>query len=1301
MGRFDKIIATSDRQFVVQRGISSLTPKVPADASNGMTLYVLAIPPYCANVDEIEIKYIDNRRYTMRDIGRLEKRISNLEYYTQLSLLEKQAKDTSIPDASNLEKFKNGFVVDPFTSQDIFVSSESAWSERRWGWWTSWFNGATTWNDAARNYSTNSIAEPTNVDFNCAVDPINAELRAAFTVENHLFDYSNDEGGADNTYKDGDLVSLEYTEIDTIRQTQASGYVNINPYDVIRFLGSITLEPPFDNWVETKTLPSVNKIVDVRMPDAADKTVNNFTGRGNAVRITSTTTSTVTSVLSSSTASLGTSVVDIQAIPYIRSNTIFGAGKAFKPKARHYPFIEGRSISSYCRPMTRYVVADHTGALFDDTEGVFETVSFRYGSPTGPVYARAKVALYSDPLTTDASKRILQVFDERAAGAPVPEKAIAAIPEKKTDAAFSRLTGPAFRRWSRSRVRALHLVSGVTYRVTELGTTDWISLGATPAAEVTATVNRTTMTVTAVTSGTLAVGQTIYGTGILAGTKITRLLTGRGGAGTYRISRRHSSLSSRTIKSLGRGATVVLDGAVGLATLSGTTMTVSSVNGGTFKVGQTVTGTGITTCTISALGTGTGGVGTYTLSVSQPTLTSRSIFARIIPTGTGEASSDATETTPVVIEMITSSDIYLVGDRGGYAKYVSKTTGGALGSPLIADEYGNLGFEFQMPANIFKTGERTIRLIDNAANDIEAQDSIGEAKYTAIGTLQVKQETFLTTRSLQNQKVTTRTGVRYQTDPTAQTFTVEELQYPQGFCLTSVDVFFKSKSSRIPVILQIRRTVNGYPSAVHDIPFAEVIVRPSDISISDDASAATKFQFKNPIHLVPGEYALVLLANSTDYEVFIAEMAKTLLGSQARIDKQPYIGSLFASQNASTWTADQNKDLKFIIRRAEFQNSGNAYFNIQDPEAIKDYHTLNIRSAATVPSGTLIRWYAKTMTPSSIIDTDWTEVNINQDINFTSLRRLAGTTDDLTIVNAGSFVAGKLYTIVELGDTNWNTAAGTTGITYIQGMSFTAAAAGSGTGQATINTLQLKAVMTSDNGNVSPIIDASGLGIIAALNTINAASYTSTSTCEVTSGSNIIEFVPDEVFQNINIGMTISGAGTGATISGTVTGYDSYAKEIYVSANASADATDVGLTLTINEEQATGGGALARYITKPINLANGFEATNLCVTVDINKPSGTDVRCYYKISTEESTTPIALESWVEMDLEQAIGNSINDFDFKEHRFFPAGAFDNFGTPSDTGPLSKFNAFQIKLVLLSSTKHLTPRLRDFRAIALDA
>jgi len=47
---------------------------------------------------------------------------------------------------------------------------------------------------------------------------------------------------------------------------------------------------------------------------------------------------------------------------------------------------------------------------------------------------------------------------------------------------------------------------------------------------------------------------------------------------------------------------------------------------------------------------------------------------------------------------------------------------------------------------------------------------------------------------------------------------------------------------------------------------------------------------------------------------------------------------------------------------------------------------------------------------------------------------------------AGNFVVGKEYIIVSLGDTAWNTAAGTTGITYAVGDSFKAAAVGSGTG---------------------------------------------------------------------------------------------------------------------------------------------------------------------------------------------------------------------------------------------------------------
>jgi len=57
----------------------------------------------------------------------------------------------------------------------------------------------------------------------------------------------------------------------------------------------------------------------------------------------------------------------------------------------------------------------------------------------------------------------------------------------------------------------------------------------TTAAVVTGSIAATTMTVTAVTSGTLAVGQQVSGTGVSPGTFITALGTGTGGTGTYTV----------------------------------------------------------------------------------------------------------------------------------------------------------------------------------------------------------------------------------------------------------------------------------------------------------------------------------------------------------------------------------------------------------------------------------------------------------------------------------------------------------------------------------------------------------------------------------------------------------------------------------------------------------------------------------------------------------------------------------------------------------------------------------------------
>ena len=79
---------------------------------------------------------------------------------------------------------------------------------------------------------------------------------------------------------------------------------------------------------------------------------------------------------------------------------------------------------------------------------------------------------------------------------------------------------------------------------------------------------------------------------------------------------------------------------------------------------------------------------------------------------------------------------------------------------------------------------------------------------------------------------------------------------------------------------------------------------------------------------------------------------------------------------------------------------------------------------------------------------------------------LCGSTADLivdqpiifkaAITTAGSFSVGKTYKITTLTGTSqvqWNTTAGTSGVTYAVGDTFTAATAGAGTGQALLTNL--------------------------------------------------------------------------------------------------------------------------------------------------------------------------------------------------------------------------------------------------------
>ena len=81
--------------------------------------------------------------------------------------------------------------------------------------------------------------------------------------------------------------------------------------------------------------------------------------------------------------------------------------------------------------------------------------------------------------------------------------------------------------------------------------------------------------------------------------------------------------------------------------------------------------------------------------------------------------------------------------------------------------------------------------------------------------------------------------------------------------------------------------------------------------------------FKAPVYLEPGiEYAMVIRSASARYRVFISRVGENDLITQTFVSNQPYLGSLYKSQNGSVWEPSQWEDLKFTIYRADFVENG-------------------------------------------------------------------------------------------------------------------------------------------------------------------------------------------------------------------------------------------------------------------------------------------------------------------------------------------------------------------------------------------
>lgn len=197
LSRADRLVLTDTGEFKNIKGVPSKTPLVPNDPSNSMTLYTTYVPAYTYVPEDVRVTYVENKRYTMRDIGNLENRVKNVEYYTSLSLLENQASLQSVLYTDGVsEKEKYGMVVDKF---DDFTVAD------------------TTADDFQTNCVVNKLMPLT--------DP------TQFGLE---FD------SADGDYtEEANVYSLGKTETPCIVQNTATKTVKVNPYNFAKYIAKI------------------------------------------------------------------------------------------------------------------------------------------------------------------------------------------------------------------------------------------------------------------------------------------------------------------------------------------------------------------------------------------------------------------------------------------------------------------------------------------------------------------------------------------------------------------------------------------------------------------------------------------------------------------------------------------------------------------------------------------------------------------------------------------------------------------------------------------------------------------------------------------------------------------------------------------------------------------------------------------------------------------------------------------------------------------------------------------------------
>lgn len=347
--RIDLIQINKEGNLYSKEGTSSETPVLPRPDENAMVLYEVYLQPYTYSLNDIKTKFIENKRYTMRDIGRLESRIENIEYYTALNLLEKSAADMSIKDENGLDRFKNGFVAD--------------------------------------NFSDYQAADLSHPEFKAGADRGYRELRPKFKARNKKLTIAI--AKCVNVELRGNVAMLPFEEVLTSTNPFATKHLSINPYFQYNKRGTVFLSPNNDVWSDENILPQM--VVDIdsgveafqQLADAAGvlgtdwgswvdqnrtilgtETSTNTSTSNIGNQILNSTTTTVTNTVQTTAVRTGTAttvesrtneytlgdvVRDVQIVPFMRTRIVEFHATKLKANTQVWAFFDGEPVSQHCR----------------------------------------------------------------------------------------------------------------------------------------------------------------------------------------------------------------------------------------------------------------------------------------------------------------------------------------------------------------------------------------------------------------------------------------------------------------------------------------------------------------------------------------------------------------------------------------------------------------------------------------------------------------------------------------------------------------------------------------------------------------------------------------------------------------------------------------------------------------------------------------------------------------------------------------------------------------------------------------